>query len=275
MQDVPAEVLQLAEDLNSYMPQRKGDRRLVCTRYVISMTEQPGPHATVVQRLRLEPGEIGDVVAEVRAFLRREGRAEATWEIGNSATPGDLYQRLQRLGMVPFEQAPRTTGMVFNVRTDAPPEWARDPVSGLPGVTVTLIERDDRDGFRRAQRVFWACFGFRPETDADTILDKDAALYACSPQWLRFVAWQDGEPLAVGDAALTPAGVVLCGGATLPEHRGRGLYRVLLAARLREAVRRGTPRLITQAGSMSQPILARLGFRAVASNDILHDRQAL
>ena len=166
MQDVPAEVLRLAEDLNSYMPQRKGDRRLMCTRYVISMTEQPGPHATVVQRLRLAPDEVEDVVAEVRAFLRREGRAEATWEIGSSATPVDLYPRLQRLGMVPFEQAPHTTGMVFTARADAPPDWE----IALPGVTVTLVGRDDRAGFRRAQQVFWACFGFQPETDADAIL---------------------------------------------------------------------------------------------------------
>ena len=85
----------------------------------------------------------------------------------------------------------------------------------------------------------------------------------------------DKLTLVAPSGQVTPAGVVLCGGATLPAHRGRGLYRVLLAARLREALRRGTPRLITQAGRMSQPILARLGFRAVASIDILHDHQAL
>jgi GNAT superfamily N-acetyltransferase len=271
MPHVPVEVLNLAEDLNAHMPQRKGDRRLVTTRYVIAMAEQPGPHATVVQRLRLVPDEVDEVVAEIRAFLRREGRAEATWEVGQSATPGDLLQRLKRLGMVPFEQAPHTTGMVFTASPEAPPSWAAE----LPGVTVTLVGRDDRAGFRRAQRVFWACFGFQPETDVDGILDKDAACYAASPHWQRFVAWQDGEPLAVGDAVLTPAGVVLCGGATLPDQRGRGLYRVLLAARLREALAHGVPRLITQAGRMSQPILARLGFQAVASIDILYDRQAL
>lgn len=270
MQDVPTEALQLAEDLNAHMPLRKGDRRLVTSRYVITLTEQPGPHAVVVQRLRLDPAEVDEVVAEVRAFLRREGRAEATWELGPSATPGDLIERLKLKGMVPFELAPHTTGMIFTARPDAPPSWA----SETPGVTVTRLAREDRAAFRRSQQVFWACFGYRPESDADQVLDKDAACYAASPHWLRFVAWQDGRPVAVGDSGLTPAGVVLCGGATLPQQRGRGLYRALLAARLAEAMAHGSPRLITQAGSMSRPILERLGFRPVASINILHDRQA-
>ena len=57
--------------------------------------------------------------------------------------------------------------------------------------------------------------------------------------------------------------MTLFGGATLPEARGRGAYRALVAARWEDAVARGTPVLVTQAGAMSRPILARLGFREV------------
>jgi predicted acetyltransferase len=68
-----------------------------------------------------------------------------------------------------------------------------------------------------------------------------------------------------------PHAVSLFGGATLPEARGRGAYRALVAARWRDAVERGTPLLVTQAGRMSQPILERIGFRRVCEIRILLD----
>jgi predicted GNAT superfamily acetyltransferase len=47
--------------------------------------------------------------------------------------------------------------------------------------------------------------------------------------------------------------------------RGRGVYRALVRARWDVAVARGTPALVVQAGTMSQPILERLGFRTVCT----------
>jgi GNAT superfamily N-acetyltransferase len=64
----------------------------------------------------------------------------------------------------------------------------------------------------------------------------------------------------------TPAGLVLAGGSTLPEARGRGCYRALVRARWDEAVRLGTPGLAVQAQyGTSAPILRKLGFIEVAS----------
>ena len=63
----------------------------------------------------------------------------------------------------------------------------------------------------------------------------------------------------------------LFGGSTLPEARGRGAYRALVAARWEDAVARGTPVLVTQASPMSRPILGRLGFREVCQIRILLD----
>src|SRR5947208_3118726 len=67
-------------------------------------------------------------------------------------------------------------------------------------------------------------------------------------------------------------GVTLFGGATLPEARGRGAYRALVRARWDDAVARGTPLAVTDAGSQSRPILARLGFREVCTIRALIDR---
>jgi predicted acetyltransferase len=84
-------------------------------------------------------------------------------------------------------------------------------------------------------------------------------------------AWLDGELVAAGTASATEHGLLLYGGATLPDARGRGAYRALLHARWQNAVENGTPALITQGGSMSRPILERLGFERVGEIHMLLD----
>ncbi|WP_134764518.1 GNAT family N-acetyltransferase [Nocardioides sp. 1609] len=57
----------------------------------------------------------------------------------------------------------------------------------------------------------------------------------------------------------------LWGGATLEDHRGRGLYRALTAARARSALARGVRLLQVDCSPMSRPILERSGLLAVTT----------
>jgi GNAT superfamily N-acetyltransferase len=57
----------------------------------------------------------------------------------------------------------------------------------------------------------------------------------------------------------------LLGGSTLPQWRGRGIYRALLAARAQRAAARRVKYLQVDASDDSAPILRRLGFRAVTT----------
>jgi hypothetical protein len=75
-----------------------------------------------------------------------------------------------------------------------------------------------------------------------------------------FLAWVGGKPAASGLAVFAPEGVLLAGGCTRAWARGRGAYRALVAGRWEAAVGRGTPTLVIQASSMSEPIVRRLGF---------------
>ena len=52
----------------------------------------------------------------------------------------------------------------------------------------------------------------------------------------------------------------LFGGATVPEYRQRGLYHLLVRARLQEAQARGYRFLSTGASPFSRPILEKIGF---------------
>ncbi|GAA3805944.1 GNAT family N-acetyltransferase [Nocardioides panacisoli] len=77
------------------------------------------------------------------------------------------------------------------------------------------------------------------------------------------VAYLDGRP--VGTAGLTVAGpdARLWGGGVLPDARGRGVYRALLAARLAYAVERRCELAIVKGRvETSAPILRRAGFSA-------------
>src|SRR5262249_42221946 len=107
------DVLSLAENSNVHHPLAPNDERIIDPRYVVYLG--PGSFAgfTVVQRLRLRPDEVEPTVAEIRAGLDRRGRMERTWEIGCSATPDDLTERLLDLGMEP-DREPYAVGMVLD-----------------------------------------------------------------------------------------------------------------------------------------------------------------
>jgi len=60
-------------------------------------------------------------------------------------------------------------------------------------------------------------------------------------------------------------------GGVLAEARGRGAYRALVRARWDDAVAARQPALVVHAGAMSRPILERLGFHAVAEQEVLLD----
>jgi GNAT superfamily N-acetyltransferase len=79
--------------------------------------------------------------------------------------------------------------------------------------------------------------------------------------WLAYV---DGAPVAYAEAITGPLGLLLSGGVTVPEARGRGAYRALVRARWDEAVRLGTPLLVVHAEEASRRVLERIGFRRVS-----------
>ena len=257
---VPPAVLELAENSNAFTPLGLGEQRLEDPRFVVYLGKSRSPWSTVVQRFRLRADEVEGVVRELREQLAALGRASATWEVGNSATPSDLPERLEALGMVP-DREPFAVGMVL---TEAPPP----PPPGLAARQVDTLE-DYRTALAIMHEAFDAPAEVRGRED-----DRAAETWAqvrASPRMRYYLALLEDEPVGAATASFADAGVVLNAGSTLPHARGRGAYRALVAARWRDAVAEGTPALITQAGAMSRRILVRLGFRAVAEIRIFLD----
>jgi hypothetical protein len=250
----------LAEDTNSFGPVGPGKERIVDRRFVLWLGGVDHPAFTVVQRLRLQADEVEETVEEVRALLRGRRLSAATWEVGWSATPAGLGERLLALGMVPD----REHVVVPMVLESPPPEPP-------PGIEVRRAS--SLDDLRAAAEI--GIVGFDTVgAAADEVRAKVEIDWAAEQRGDRttFLALVDGEPAAFGVARFSPEGAVLGGGATLPAARGRGAYRALVLARWREAERRGAPGLVVQAGSQSRPILGRLGFRPLGEVRIFLDQ---
>ncbi|MDX6511301.1 MAG: hypothetical protein QOE36_805 [Gaiellaceae bacterium] len=245
---------EVAEYPNSFGPLGPSDERIETDRYTLCMGAAPSWNT--VQRQRFAVDEVDVVLEEVRATLRARGRTKTQWEVGSSATPDDLVDRLLARGLV-HDRDPYAVALVL---TNAPPP----PSAGLVAGPVETF-----DDFVAACEVQWQAF----EAPAEEIAEARAVLRA---RWdesvnLRHAVWLDGEIVSTGTASPTEHGLLLYGGATATHARDRGAYRALLSARWDEAVRLGTPALITQGGSMSRPILERLGFERVGEVHMLMD----
>jgi hypothetical protein len=243
--------LELAENANTYTPLGPKDERIVTDRYVLWMGPGDAPGWNVAQRFRFEAEELDAVRAEIHGHLRERGRRACSWEVGTHARPQDLVERLYALGLVDDEPTALAIGMVLS----------EPPAPAPADVEVRRVETDDE--FNEAERIAAIAFGMS---------EPPTRRYAPDPNHVIYLAYVGGKPVARGSAAFGERGATLFGGSTLPEARGRGAYRALVAARWEDAVARGTPVLVTQAGPMSRPILGRLGFREVCEIRILVDR---
>ena len=244
---------EVAEYPNSFGPIGPGDERIDTGRYTLCMGA--GASWNTVQRQRFPVDGIDEVLEEVRATLRERGRTKTQWEVGSSA-PAGLVDALLERGLMP-DRDPYAVALVLT----------HEPPPGPAGAVARRIETFE--DFVAACEVQWEAFESSPEEieEARAVL---ASRWRESPIF-RHAVWLDGEIVCTGMAAPTAHGLLLYGGATLPRARGRGAYRSLVRARWDDAVSRGTPALITQGGSMSRPILERLGFEPVGHVHMLVD----
>ena len=226
------------------------------------MTALPQPHPTFnhVQRIRLEPDAVEQAREDARAWFAARGRREFTWWIGRAATPPELEESLRRLGA---REAPDADVAVMVL--DHEPESA-------PGVETRRV--DSVADLVAAMEIRATAFGLTDE-------QRRISLERARSHWQEIVGSGDscmyvavvaGTPVGFGNMMFpTTAPPLLMGGSTMPDARGRGVYRALVHARWHDAVRRGHDRLIVHAGGMSRPILERLGFEEISRIRVLLD----
>jgi GNAT superfamily N-acetyltransferase len=171
------------------------------------------------------PGE-GDVEPLVARLRDLAGHAE--WKYYSHDLPPDLPERLRAAGLEPEDE--ETVVVAEAAAIPSPPE----------DVELRIVTEEFVD---LAAEVFGNRFDLPGKAVA-------------------VVAVVDGRPVSGGrvdfEEGVEFAG--LFGGVTLPEYRGRGLYRATVAKRAELARERGYRWLYSDALPTSRPILERLGF---------------
>jgi hypothetical protein len=218
------------------------------------LRNMPSPHPFFGMALRPRLDDVDAGIAHARGWFAERGRGAFIWFVSDGSRPGDLAERLLAAGAVPEEDDPVYAGMIL-----------RHPPAAVDGVDVHKVVSFDEH--REAAELTWRSFGFTEEQRAELRpkLRKRYEQYRDVEPTSRFVALVGGTVVGSGSSAYLPGCVYLIGGNVAEEARGRGDYRALVRARWDEAVERGTPALVVQAGQMSRPILERLGFETICA----------
>ncbi len=190
-------------------------------------------------------GEDADAAIDAILAEYRLHEVPHKWSVGPRSSPADLAERLRARGMLSW--------------------WARGmccdtslPIKSGPGVTVTRAAPDERQTLYTTMARGWD----RPLEWAERELSRVLAERADTH--LLYLARVDGEPAGAAGVVLLPSYGYLVSAVVLPELRGRGVYRALVAARLQRLVESGRDLAVTQAREASSaPILERLGFETV------------
>jgi GNAT superfamily N-acetyltransferase len=218
-----------------------------------------------VHRLRLpenDDDEVQRVMNHVDAILSIRELQEATWWLGEQTTPSYLADYLAELGL----------------EADDPPELrsltiARAP-AGEPKVEVEVRRASTVEDFLQGLEIDWEAFGIaEDERKLRRAEARDAwPRYQLDGTLSVYVAFVDDEPVGFGRDVFTRHGVIMLGGATLPEARGQGVYTALVLARWAHAVERGAQRLVVSAGPQSAPVLEHLGFEPIGKVRLLRQK---
>jgi GNAT superfamily N-acetyltransferase len=220
---------------------------------VIRWTAASGGGWSGITWSELDAGTADGVIADQVAFFR--GRAERfEWKLYSYDQPPDLGERLLAAGFVPEEAE---SLMVAGA----------EQIAGHGGAGAVLP-----DGVRLVK--------VTDETGVDLMIELHDRVFGADPQLRAALIAQIRSPestvmlLAMaGDEPVCSARVEfgagtdfagLWGGGTLPQWRGRGIYRALVGHRARLAVARRYRYLQVDASPESRPILERLGFVCLA-----------
>ena len=198
--------------------------------------------------------DVDAVIAEERAYGRSLGR-EFEWKLYEHDRPANLKAKLIEAGF----DCPDPEAVVV-ARVDDVRARLRDRRPETPGRWT--VHRPGPDGIDAVGQVLEAVY----DEPFDDLGRRLADQLAHAPEEVDVVVIEErGEPVSTGWSWYRSGSpfATLWGGATVPSARGQGAYKALLAARLDEAAARGRTLASLDAGSMSRPILARLGFVTV------------
>lgn len=222
------------------------------------------PTAQLVEPLDLAASGVPSAVATARRAARERDKRLLAWWI--APEDSDLAPALEREGLVnqdtPGFEAVETAMLLVQ------------PPIGESGTEIEVSRVETYEDFAAVTSVGMDAFEFPEAMRADVLAElpqRWSEFTEPANPARQYLARIGDEVVGCAGATFGDAGVNLFGGAVLPRARGRGVYRELTTTRWEDAVRRGSPALTVQAGRMSMPILAKLGFSPLGEARIFVD----
>lgn len=194
-----------------------------------------------------------DADAVIAAQLRRFAGRTWEWKHYSYDEPADLPERLLAAGFTRDPDEALLVADVADLDLDAapPPGTTLRPVRDADDVAAFVAVHNKVFGgdYSAVGRMLLTAVTERPDTAAGAVV------------------WADGLPISAARVEFHSGSgfASLWGGGTLPEWRGRGVFRALVAYRAALARDRGYRYLQVDASDDSRPILRRLGFAQLAT----------
>jgi hypothetical protein len=216
------------------------------TSYVVRFI-RPMPGRSIVLHSNIDDHNAGKVIENEIEYFAGRG-LDWNWKFYLHDRPSDLPERLVKRGFEPDEP-----GAIMVLDTmEAQPELLRQPSASIHPIKDAARLKEV---IQVMEQVYGGNFSW---------ITTRLGAHLQIPGYLSiYVAEIDDQPGCAGWVYFPPNCdfATLWGGSTIPGMRHRGLYQAVLAARVQEAVRRGRRFLCLDASPMSQPIVARRGFK--------------
>lgn len=221
-------------------------------RIIRQVGREKAEHANRILFSNLDPSCANEAIQKQVRFFEGLGNS-FEWTVFEHDAPSDLLERLKSAG---FEVEPAETVMVMDV------EATPLQLPSIAGIDVRKItDAMQLSHITEVQNLVWnedhtwlqemLAKELSEDTSRISIYGAYSGQRPVSNAWIRFEG-------ARSFASLN-------GGSTLPEFRGRGIYKALVDIRAIEAKRRNVRYLTVDASSMSRPILERIGFQRICS----------
>lgn len=206
----------------------------------------------------LELSDLRRDTASAMSWISTQPAAELPtleWKTYGHHLSADLEQHLAELGLTADNEETLMAGPAHTL--------ASQPAT-VAGVTIRQVVAGDQLAADCAQITTLLEGIFGPNSGPST---KSLEVKAVEPQGALYVADYAGEIVATGRVILdgNSSWAGLRGGCVAEHHRGRGLYRALVAARAEWAIQHGAHTMRSDCTKMSQPILERAGLQALTS----------
>ncbi|WP_394843935.1 GNAT family N-acetyltransferase [Pendulispora brunnea] len=200
----------------------------------------------------LPENEVDSIIEATVGEYRRLG-VKFRWLVGARSRPADLGARLERAGLI------RSASCAMFLETPRPEvPFPAEDVPMPRDVTIEEVDDSTLELYTRVMATGW-------NVEEGPLEKAHRRIMQENDRSQRFYLGRyQGRPAAVAGYLDLGHSAYLLGAVVLPDFRRHGLYRALVAARLRDARARGL-RLATSLAraESSAPILERMGFRTV------------